>query len=146
MHDSRIGAMGVISIFFLLLVKYASLSTLPPVTLCYTTFLMPVSGRAAIVLMMQVLPYARKEGGIGSLFYSRYNWTVIVYSVFFYGVSMIFIPLSLVIYGVSIMLLTTLVFCWWSKKMIGGATGDTLGACSEINETVVAAVLAIAFY
>ncbi len=146
MDDSRVGAMGVISIFFLLFVKFASLSALPPEILCYAAFLMPVSGRAAIVLTMQVLPYARSEGGLGSLFYGRHNWTVTVYSALFYVLSMICIPASLVIYAFCIMLFTTLVFCWWSKKMIGGATGDTLGAGSEINETVLAAALAIAFY
>ena len=66
MHDSRIGAMGVIAIVIVLLGKYAALGTALPARLAVVLLLMPLAGRCAIVVTMALLPYARPRGGWAS--------------------------------------------------------------------------------
>ncbi|HHB76813.1 MAG TPA: adenosylcobinamide-GDP ribazoletransferase, partial [Desulfobulbus sp.] len=76
MRDSRIGAMGVIALVMLLLLKVTALSSLDRGQVVRATLLVPIAGRCAIVLVIALLPYARKEGGLATLFYSRRSWWI----------------------------------------------------------------------
>jgi adenosylcobinamide-GDP ribazoletransferase len=143
MHDSRTGAMGVIALIFLLLTKFAALFSLPADTLASAVVFIPLAGRTAIVFSMQFFPYARKEGGLGSLFYSenRVLPSLVGLCVVLVAGFAISIPWAIVT------LLTACVVTFiggiWCMKMIGGITGDTLGAICEITETATAISLAI---
>jgi len=71
MKDSRTGAMGVVAIVFILLGKYAALSSMDSRMFCLSVFFMPLAGRCTLVFVMALQKYAREEGGLGQLFYSE---------------------------------------------------------------------------
>lgn len=143
MHDSRTGAMGIVVIFFILLFKYTSLISIPQSNLAQVVLLMPVAGRASIVLSMLLMPYARKEGGLGSLFYAEKGWAVPFYSILYFFLSAFFVNFEFLFIAALAVVFSTLLFSFWCRKKIGGATGDTLGAVCEVTETAVVFALAV---
>jgi len=138
MKDSRTGAMGVVAIVFLLLGKYAALSSMDIKTFCLTIFFMPLAGRCSLVFVMAMQNYARKEGGLGQLFYSEKSKKAAALSLLILMFLLaVFAPSA--IPAVSIILFCTLfLFTRWCRVKLGGATGDTLGAACEIAETATA--------
>jgi len=145
MHDSRTGAMGVVCIFFILLFKYSSLVSITPESLPEAALLMPLAGRSAIVLSMYILPYARKEGGLGKLFYAERGIAVPFFTILFILSSLVFIEIKLLLVVLLSVVIATLLFSTWCRKKIGGATGDTLGAVCEISEMATAFSMAVYF-
>jgi adenosylcobinamide-GDP ribazoletransferase len=142
MKDSHIGAMGVVAIVCVLLLKFAALASLPAGRLWPAVLLMPLAGRCAIVLHMAVLPYARPEG-LGAVFYRRRPrwaavWAAAVLGMAAYGVLGVE---GLIVWAACIVV--TLAFSAYVYRKIGGATGDTLGAVCEIIEIVPALTLAV---
>ncbi len=138
MRDSHIGAMGVVALVLVLAFKGAALVAVLPGNLWQPLLLMPVVGRGAMLVMMAVLPYARKEGGLASVFYDRTSlihagWAVIV--MLAAGWFVAGLPGLLAVVGSLVILL---LFCWFCHGKIGGATGDTLGAACEITEAATA--------
>lgn len=141
MRDSRIGAMGVLAILFAVGLKVAALSSLASPERMAILILMPLAGRSAIVLMITVLPYARCDGGLASIFLARrMRWAPSVAMILLFGAAWgLGQSMSL---AVSAMIAAGLIIGFTFKK-IGGFTGDTLGAVSELTE--VAMVLAAAW-
>jgi adenosylcobinamide-GDP ribazoletransferase len=142
MRDSRTGAMGVIVIVLVLLLKFAALSSLPETVFFKTVCLMPIAGRCAIIFSMAILPYAREEGGLGSLFYSESCRKSAVWSFVFLVALAPFIGIWTLFLICLIIITVVLLFSVWCNRKIGGATGDTLGAVCEITETAVAVGMA----
>jgi adenosylcobinamide-GDP ribazoletransferase len=142
MRDSATGAMGVIALVMLLLLKAASLASLPSGLLLPAIFLMPLAGRVAIVLMMALLPYARTQGGLADLFYSRRSRLTGLWAFFFL---VVVAWLTAGLRGLAAMgavVLLVVLFAWFCRAKIAGATGDTLGASCELAEAVVALTFA----
>lgn len=138
MRDSRIGAMGVAILIFLLLGKFAALSSIAPNQLPLVIFCMPIAGRMALLITLATIKYARSEGGVASLFYSS---ACRKYALIWSGIFAIVIPLFLGLFGVILciaLLAALFLFNSKCKKQLGGATGDTIGAQSELAELVVA--------
>jgi adenosylcobinamide-GDP ribazoletransferase len=142
MRDSRTGAMGVIGIALVLLLKFAALSSMPPALFFKAVCLMPIAGRCAIVLSMALLPYARQEGGLGRLFYSGHCRLSAGWSFVFLFVLTPFIGIRTTVLLCCITIATGLFFSIWCRRKIGGATGDTLGAICELTEMAVAVGMA----
>lgn len=145
MRDSRTGAMGVIVLIFLFLFKFCALFSLPADKLIVVVFFMPLAGRCAIVYTMSFLPYARANGGLGKMFYSNDKNGALWLTSFIFLISGIFVNVSLAVIIFGVLLLVVALFGVWCKRIIGGITGDTLGAVCEITETTVAVVLSIFF-
>jgi adenosylcobinamide-GDP ribazoletransferase len=142
MKDSHTGAMGVIAIVCLLLVKFAVLASLPAETLWPAVLLMPLAGRCAIVLQIALLPYARPSG-LGNIFYRRSSWLAAFLAVGILAVVAggLVGPRGLIVWAAC--LVVALAFSAYAYRKIGGATGDTFGAVCEIVEVVPALVLAL---
>jgi adenosylcobinamide-GDP ribazoletransferase len=143
MRDSHTGAMGVIAIACVLLLKFASLASLPAAALWPAVLLMPLAGRSAMVLHMALLPYAR-EDGLGAIFYRRGRRATAVWAA---------VVLAAVAWGVlgwrgaivwAACIAVTLLFSAYAYRKIGGATGDTCGAVCELVETIPALLLTLA--
>lgn len=134
MRDSHIGAMGVVALVLILAFKGAALVSVPPAKLWQPLVLMPVVGRGAMLVMMAVLPYARKEGGLASVFYDRTSLLHVGWAVIFLLAAGWIVAGLIGLLAAIGSLLILLVFCWFCHAKIGGATGDTLGAACEITE------------
>lgn len=144
MRDSRIGAMGVIALIMILLLKVTSLASLDRGQAMRAVFLMPIAGRCSLVIFMALLPYARKEGGLATLFYSRRSRWAGAWALFFFFVFTLFIAgWDCLLPILFFFILTVLVFALVCKKIIGGATGDTLGAVCELSEACTALSFAV---
>lgn len=141
MRDSHTGAMGMIAVVFVLLGKYAALSSLSGTTFLAALFLIPLAGRTAILISMAILPYARTGDGLGKLFYSKDSRIVAVISLLFCGIVMAVVSLKVVFFCVVAILSTAALFSYWCLKKLGGATGDTLGAICELTECTVAVAM-----
>ncbi len=145
MKDSRAGAMGVVVVVCILLAKYSALSTMAPKTLCLAIFFMPLAGRSAILFSMAYLPYARAEGGLGSLFYSDSSKTAAFLAFLSLVVFLAVLAPSLLIVTLIAVLVITLIFGRWCRNCLGGATGDTLGAVCELTEAITAVAFTASF-
>jgi adenosylcobinamide-GDP ribazoletransferase len=144
MRDSHIGAMGVIALFFVLLGKYAALSTLSSTVMLQALLLMPMAGRTAIVVSMAILPYARSGDGLGLLFYSKDSCRIAVLGVLFCLIITVLFSLKSALLILCAIVLTVGLFSLWCSRKLGGATGDTLGAVCELTELAVAVSLCLA--
>ena len=141
MKDSFIGAMGVIAIASVLLLKFACLSTLGEDVLWRGVLLMVLSGRCMMTLPISIFPYARKEGGLGKLFYetrSVFNAVLAVFVVLMVGWV---VAGDAGVIAVIAAAVVTIGFGFYCKYKIGGVTGDTIGATCEIAEVVTVIVL-----
>lgn len=143
MRDSRAGAMGVVSLVFLLLIKFAALLSLPPGHLNSAILFLPLAGRVAIVITMAFLPYAREETGLGKLFHGnqpKRNVLIAMTILIAMGFLIDFLCAVLVLFSLGVV---TFLFGIVCKRLIAGFTGDTLGAVCELSETSAAVTLAI---
>ena len=136
MKDSYIGAMGVIAIACILLLKFACLSSLGGDMLWRGVVLMVLSGRCMMVLPISLFPYARKEGGLGKLFYETRTGFNAAWAVLFVLAAGWFIAGLAGIAAAIASVLVTIVFGFYCKWKIDGVTGDTIGATCEISEVV----------
>lgn len=144
MRDSRSGAMGMLFLIFVLLAKYAALSSLPSSVLLAAVVFMPMAGRAAILMSMALLPYARTGDGLGLLFYSTDKVAVAVLGILFCGVvALLFASLQVALSITLAVFITVGLFSLWCVRKLGGATGDTLGAVCELTELAVAVSFAV---
>jgi adenosylcobinamide-GDP ribazoletransferase len=149
MQDSSTGAMGVIALVLLLSHKIACLTALTATgnKLFLAILLMPLAGRIAILLLMALLPYARSEGGLGSLFPGSFatrqaHLRALAVFVIFSGLAWAAAGPQGLLAVFSVVLITAL-FAFFCRQKIGGVTGDTLGAACELAEATVALVFVL---
>lgn len=138
MKDSRTGAMGVIAVVCIMLTKFGALIAMSPETFCRALFFMPLAGRCAILFAMSWLHYARAEGGLGQLFYSTGSRSAAILAFVLLTALLALISPVLMVPVLVGILSVNLLFGWWCKTKLGGATGDTLGATCELTETITA--------
>jgi adenosylcobinamide-GDP ribazoletransferase len=148
MKDSAAGPMGVVAIFFALLLKYLSLNNLAGVSagLFYSSLvLMPMFSKWAMVVSM-VHGRPARNNGLGRIFTGRVGnkeiaiSTAILFVSFFVIPQMVFADMALVreyvlFVGSAMMiyLLCRLSVRFFDRRF-GGLTGDTLGAVAEVTE------------
>jgi len=136
MRDSRIGSAGALAIFGVILLKWSALMSLPQEARWQTLLLMPLAGRCALSLHLALLPYARKDGGLASIFIgcSRPLMLIISLSILA-GTGFYLLSFSglIVAFGSVVFVSVFSLFC---HRQLGGLTGDTLGAACELTELV----------
>ncbi|MBI2979771.1 MAG: adenosylcobinamide-GDP ribazoletransferase [Chloroflexi bacterium] len=153
MHDSRVGAFGVIGVFLLLLVKYVSLSSLPESWLTITLLVMPVVSRWAMVYAVFAYPYARPDG-LGLAFKQGASWqrlaiaTVItlltVTLLAWWAGDSYFYLAGLVI--MMVIWVVVVVMADYLQRKLSGLTGDTYGAINEVAEVSVLILIGLLAY
>lgn len=145
MRDSRIGTMGFVGLFFILGLKWSALVSMAPGIGWRALIVSAVVARCAQVLTMGLLPYARKEGGLVSIFLkSRMPAHMVMVSVF----GLLLAATMTGVYGIFAVLaaiVASVVFNGICMAKIDGITGDTLGALTEIVETTMLCVISVAF-
>ncbi|XHR30773.1 MAG: adenosylcobinamide-GDP ribazoletransferase [Chthoniobacteraceae bacterium] len=141
MRDSRTGAMGVLAIVCVLILKVAALASVPAGMRFATLLLMPLAGRCSMVFQMQWLPYAR-SGGLCSVFVQNRRRSDAVLALAFLVAGGWLIGGAFGLCTAGIVLVGTGLFSLWSRGKIGGFTGDTLGAGCELTELLPAFIAA----
>lgn len=141
MRDSNTGAIGVVGLTMLLLLKYVSLMSIPVEIKNQVLIAMPVISRCSMVQVSFFADYARSGPGIGLPFayhVGRKEFLIAVTTTFL---------LSLILLGAKgVAVITIIGVSTWGlitfyKKKIGGVTGDTFGATNEINEVLALIVI-----
>jgi adenosylcobinamide-GDP ribazoletransferase len=134
MKDSRVGAMGLVAVVCIILIKFAGISQLNESRMLFL-LIIPAYARCAMLFGVFWLPYGRPGGGIGlECFEKPLKW------IDFWGLGLIFV-LSLmagwralllnVVFGTAVWAML-----WIYSKRLGCITGDMLGAMTEITEAV----------
>jgi adenosylcobinamide-GDP ribazoletransferase len=141
MRDSRIGTAGVLGIFFVLLIKYVSLNNLFDEHKAAALLTAPAFSRWSQMLMMYEAPYGR-EDGMGKAFVGHVRLGgLIAASVISLGISAFVIVhdarTALLAAGIPCLVaLYTVLWRWYVVRKVGGVTGDSVGAVSEMTETL----------
>ncbi|NTV14687.1 MAG: adenosylcobinamide-GDP ribazoletransferase [Desulfobulbaceae bacterium] len=138
MRDSRIGAMGVIGLVLVLALKMAALFALPEEQFWQVLLLMPLAGRVGILLMLALLPYARPEGGLATVFFAGSRRLAVLPGLLLLAATAWLAGGIVGLCAALLSLLLLLPFGLFCYAKIGGATGDTLGAACELSETMLA--------
>jgi adenosylcobinamide-GDP ribazoletransferase len=158
MKDSTTGAIGVVAIVSVILLKFLFISSLFTNSSIFTVysmlFLMPVFSKWIMVTAMHHGTSARQDG-LGRIFLNNVNMNTVVFSsllvivlyiliaelhllkVYGTGSVTLFIMLFALLYMFSFM---TVKFC---NKKFNGLTGDNLGALSEISEILFLMVITV---
>jgi adenosylcobinamide-GDP ribazoletransferase len=142
MKDSRVGAMGVVAIICCLSIKWAAIAGLNQQR-ALSLILVPAYARAAILFGIRWLPYGRSEGGLGNAFFAKPLVLPDFWALFIVvGLSLWMGWRGVLVIGAYGLLVAgvTLFF----RKKVGCVTGDMLGAMTEICETGLFLVAALA--
>jgi adenosylcobinamide-GDP ribazoletransferase len=134
MKDSRVGAMGLVAVACVLLVKAAALGSIANGRFL-ALMIVPAYARSAMMVGIRVLPYARGKAGTGSAFFE----TPLRAADFKYAAAPVILSLFLGWRGLLLNLFfaaATLAMIWFYRKKLAGITGDLLGAMTEILEAL----------
>lgn len=136
MKDSHVGAVAVVGLVMLLLLKYLSLYSLPLEHKSAALMLMPCAGRWIQVVLASFCRYLRPEGGTGAVFIDQVGeretllatGTLLLACFVLFGLNGI---LLLFLLGLGAMGLIR-----YFEFRLGGVTGDVLGAATEVIEVL----------
>jgi adenosylcobinamide-GDP ribazoletransferase len=145
MKDSRSGALGVLGLVLLSLLKYALLVSLAGTPRFLVLFLMPAAGRWLQVAAGKLYPYARSTPGLGRGFAGQMTTREIFLSLAWLlagaAAGVAFLGgggrpelLTAALAGLVSAVAGGLLFSLVLARCFGGMTGDTLGAVSEAGE------------
>lgn len=136
MRDSHIGVMGAIGISCLLILKFSLIISLQNEILWKALIGMAEFSRWAQALACSTSSYARKEGEAKYFIEYARKSDIFIGALF----SVVLFLLLMRLKGFILFFLSTIMvflFLHYINKKIGGMTGDTIGATSEIAEVVV---------
>ena len=140
MRDPRLGTFGVAAVVLDLLLKTSTLSALVVIGFPWPVVAAGTLSRVAPVAMAWRLPYA--GGGTGAWTGGIGAGAVAVASVIALAIAIPCAGIATFAMIVAVVAASTLI-CWWSKRHLGGVTGDAFGAAIELGETfALVAVLA----
>jgi len=133
MKDPHTGAVGVVGLMLVLLLKYVALLAIPLEFKREALILFPAIARFSQVQMAAGSQRVRKDGlgalfvgGAGAVQFGTAALLTLVAAVFLMGVK-----------GVCCFLVAGLL-TWggrrWAHRRLGGVTGDLIGSVSEVNE------------
>lgn len=143
MRDSRVGAMGVIAGFTVIVVKFSLFASLPANP--YGILLLaPVLSRFGMVYAITMFPYGRSESGLGKPFVENLTRRQMLIAGIVTGIIAYLCAGINALVVLLIFLVFLFLFCVRIAKKLGGLTGDTYGAVNELGEVLVL-LLGIAF-
>ena len=142
MRDSRVGAMGVIGIISILLLKFSLIASLPEGSLWKILILMTVFSRWSLGFACHAARYVRREGKAKYFIEYSKRSDVIIGGIYTLALAVLLMSTKgFILFFVS--LIPVSLFLYYIKRRIGGMTGDTLGATVELTEVAVLVALVL---
>ncbi|MFW6007003.1 MAG: adenosylcobinamide-GDP ribazoletransferase [Bacillota bacterium] len=148
MHDSQVGAFGVIALILLILLKLHILINLSGIYRIPLLIFMPACSRYLMVFTMKYFPLA-ESSKLGKDFKKSLSWKEItgglswlILLIFLLKIYTGFSPVLFIIIFI-LSFLVTILFGYYIKSRIQGITGDVVGAVNEIVEVFVIMVALI---
>lgn len=140
MADSHTGAIGVVAVVFLIVIKYVALSSvIDPLP---ALLLMPVLSRWMAVSTIFSFPYARQTG-MGLAFKQGARWyTLAIATVLSLVISTALLQWWGLVLMVSLLLIVSCIAAFFNTRL-NGLTGDCYGAIIELAEVIVLILLII---
>jgi len=141
MKDTHIGVFGVIAVTCMLFAQWLACNRMAAQGIMDGIISAYIVSRTMQVELAASLPYARQHGTAAPFVLGAKPYHRIIAA----GCAAVLLVVLYGLKGILLLLcgwLMTLQLGAWSKKRIGGVTGDILGACSVINETVILMVCA----
>lgn len=139
MRDSVIGTYGAAALILLIALKVTATAALIESGAAWKILILaPAFGRWATVPLGKFMPYARASGGLGASVTDFVGWTELVGASFI----MVILVFALLDWRAaltcwSVVIFLTLLNARMCRKKIGGVTGDTMGANTEICEAAI---------
>ena len=137
MRDPVIGSFGAIALALVLMLKAGAIGALiERHAAAPFLVLAPALGRWTMVALGRALPYARPEGGLGSVAGAVTRWQLALATAMTAAVS---VPAGVTRAAVCWLAAgaVTLVLGRFCARRLGGFTGDVLGASNELAEVTV---------
>ena len=134
MKDSTIGAFGATAIILVLTLKVSLLASLPGELTTGTLLLFPTVGRFCMLPPAALFSYARGENGSGQPYVGKPMWTGTICAALFTGALAYALSGFGGVIALAAALVLTLLVGKSIARVIGGMTGDTLGAINELGE------------
>lgn len=134
MHDSRVGAHGVMAGVCLLLAKYVLLGQIPAPLKGAALIVVPALGRWAQVYAATLYPYVSGSTGTGSFVSCLGRREIALASVFSLVAAVLLLGPVKGLGAVGSALAATALLARFADRKIGGITGDVLGALTECAE------------
>jgi adenosylcobinamide-GDP ribazoletransferase len=135
MHDSHVGAFGVLGSVSVLLLKFAIFASLTPNSLAIALLMVLPIARWAIVLAMYLF-FSARSSGLGA----TARKTVTLPRLLIAGLTSLLIALIVGhLIGLALWMagtLVTIIVGTWTVYVLGGLTGDIYGAIAEVTEVV----------
>ncbi len=146
MKDSCVGAFGSIAMILIILGKWIALTRLVEYGEWHWIIAALVISRTMQVLLASTQPYARPEGGTGAKFITHAQPRNSITSlIIMYIILILIIGINLTTFIIPVIAIAlTFSIGTWSRRRIGGITGDILGTVNEITELAVLVVAACA--
>ena len=135
MKDSRIGTYGALGLGLVLATKVAALATLPAGLGAWTLVAAHAGGRGASVLAMRALAYVRDiDGGKWKPAPSDLGFWEVLAALTFAALPLALSPAGVVFQGLLAGALLALALALVARRLLGGYTGDVLGAIEQVFE------------
>ncbi len=142
MKDPYCGPIAVVTLILVLLLKFTALTQLASNQHWIALLLAPVLGRTILLVLFLTTPYVRAEG-LGHLLslhmprgQTQYVVLATLVAIFlFWGLQALWLMVAI---GLGFVVLRGLMM-----RRLGGATGDTAGALTEITETIALLISAL---
>ena len=144
MHDPRLGTFGGAALTLDLLLKVSVMSALVagprfPVEAIAAGAL----GRAAAIALIAALPYAGSTDGAGEWTRGMKHGQAVIAIAMAAAIGILAVGAAFGVMAAAGLVVAVIVG-GWSRRCLGGVTGDTLGAAAELTETLAfAAALAV---
>lgn len=136
MRDSRIGTMAVIGVVSLLLLKFSIIATLARHNLWKALIMMAVFSRWSQVMACYMSEYVRMEGKAKYFIEHAGYRELLIGALVTLGVFLLLLHIKgAILFFIAIPAVILLIN--YIKIKIGGMTGDTIGAVSEVSEVLI---------
>ena len=138
MKDPHVGAMAVVGLCMLLILKFSAIVSLSYAASGRALLLAACFGRYVMALLGTTLPYARNTGTAAPFVRYARKSSLVITTVTAAAASRLIwpgagLPLFVLTLAVGVILRAA------CKRLLGGITGDALGAAGEVTELIVLA-------